>query len=168
MVANTLAKSTPPKTPCSARKPTSSAMFCAWPQSADARTKPIMPASTKDLRPKRSQSFPASDALLHVLAVPVELPPSFGSELDEHDATVVRVLEALGKPLSSQRIHELGKRRRGHRAALGELTAAHRSLAQLPHHAGAIRGDRILLAGVHRHLAKAREGGEQKPRQLEL
>src|SRR5438309_1071014 len=72
----------------------------------------------------------ASDALLHVLAVPVELPPSFGSELDEHDATVVRVLEALGKPLSSQRIHELGKRRRGHRAALGELTAAHRSAAK--------------------------------------
>src|SRR5438094_9307736 len=43
----------------------------------------------------------ASDALLHVLAVPVELPPSFGSELDQHDASAHGALDALGNPLPS-------------------------------------------------------------------
>ena len=50
---------TPPNSPWIPRNATSSIMFWDWPQSAEARTKPIMPMRTNGLRPKRSPSLPA-------------------------------------------------------------------------------------------------------------
>ena len=58
MTVKRLAKSMPPNRPWMPLKRTSISMSCAAPQSAEARTKPTIPASRNGLRPKRSPSFP--------------------------------------------------------------------------------------------------------------
>ena len=59
MTVNTVAKSTPPKRPWMPRNRISWVMSCDRPHRAEARTNPIIPASMKGLRPKRSPSLPA-------------------------------------------------------------------------------------------------------------
>jgi len=59
MTVKTVANSTPPNNPWMPRNTISWVMSCESPHSADAATKPIMPASRKGLRPNRSPSLPA-------------------------------------------------------------------------------------------------------------
>jgi hypothetical protein len=64
IAANTLENSTPPNRPCTPRNATSWTMSWDWPQRADARTKPVIPASINGLRPNRSPSLPAIGVMI--------------------------------------------------------------------------------------------------------
>src|SRR6266566_4169307 len=89
-------------------------------------------------------------------------------QCDEHDAPIGRILEAPDESVTRERIDELGKRRRGHRAALREVTASHRALAKLPHHTGAVRRDVAVLAvRGGGHLDDA-QGVQEEPCELEV
>src|SRR5438034_1388776 len=106
---------------------------------------------------------------LHDLAVLVELAAPRGGQLDEHDPPITGVLEATDETVARERIDELGERGRRHRAALREIAAPHRALPELPHHPGAVRRDWTVFATrSHRHLAEARQRGQEKSRELEI
>src|SRR5438132_7608768 len=81
----------------------------------------------------------AGYAPLHDLAVLVQLAAPLTGQLDEHDTPIGRILDAPDEYVTRERIDELGKRRRGHPAALREVTASHLALGQLPHHCGVYR-----------------------------
>src|SRR5438445_3752388 len=81
----------------------------------------------------------ARDAQHHVIAIAVELLPTASGELDEDDAAVMRVLKPPYEAVALERVDLLGQGWGGHHAAMRELTTAHRALAKVPHHAGAIR-----------------------------
>src|SRR4030081_1229731 len=105
---------------------------------------------------------------LHDLVVFVELAAPLCGELDEHDAPIGRIFEPSDESVPRERIDELGKRRRGHRATLREVTSSHRALAKLPHHTGAVRRYVALLAvrgGCHLYDA---QGVQEEARELEV
>src|SRR5712691_7116884 len=103
------------------------------------------------------------DTFGHEVMHALELAASPGGQLDDDYAPIARVLHAAAEPLLDERIDELRERRRRQRAALRQLAAAQRALAQLPEHAHALEGQRTALVGGLRHeLAEAGKHGQEK------
>src|SRR5213594_530648 len=103
----------------------------------------------------------------HEVMDALELAASPGGQLDDDHTPIARILHAPAEPLLDERIDELRERRRGQRAALRQLAAAERAIAELPQHANALeRQSTALVRGLRHQLAEAGKDGQEKAGEL--